>query len=69
VGSTSISLRQSFVVRHLVAKRRDSPYEPGLRRGSWLKMRFNCGQEFVIAGYMPGGFIAKIRTESAEAHR
>jgi bifunctional non-homologous end joining protein LigD len=35
----------------LVAKRRDSNYEPGLRSGVWQKMRVNQGQEFVIAGY------------------
>jgi len=37
----------------LVAKRRDSRYEPGQRSGAWLKMRVNKGQEFVIAGYTP----------------
>jgi bifunctional non-homologous end joining protein LigD len=35
----------------LVAKRRDSVYEVGLRSGSWRKMRINKGQEFVIGGY------------------
>ena len=46
----------------LVAKRRDSHYEPGQRHGAWLKMRVNRGQEFVIAGYTPGprGFDAII---------
>jgi ATP-dependent DNA ligase len=39
----------------LVAKRRDSKYEPGLRSGAWLKMRVNAGQEFVIGGYTVGG--------------
>jgi ATP-dependent DNA ligase len=34
----------------LVAKRRDSKYEPGLRSGTWQKMRVNQGQEFVIGG-------------------
>ena len=38
----------------LVAKRRDSRYEPGLRSGAWMKMRINRGQEFVIGGYTPG---------------
>lgn len=38
----------------LIAKRRDSRYEPGLRTGAWRKMRVNQGQEFVIAGYTPG---------------
>jgi ATP-dependent DNA ligase len=37
----------------LVAKRRDSKYEPGLRSGAWMKMRVNQGQELVIAGYTP----------------
>src|SRR5688572_7223151 len=38
----------------LVAKRRDSRYEPGLRSGAWMKMRVNRGQEFVIGGYTHG---------------
>lgn len=38
----------------LVAKRRDSRYEPGLRSGAWMKMRINQGQEFVIGGYTFG---------------
>src|SRR6516162_1544875 len=37
----------------LVAKRRNSKYEPGQRSGAWKKMRINQGQEFVIAGYTP----------------
>ncbi len=38
----------------LVAKRRDSRYESGLRSGAWMKMRINRGQEFVIGGYTIG---------------
>jgi len=38
----------------LVAKRRNSRYEPGLRSGAWMKMRVNRGQEFVIGGYTIG---------------
>jgi ATP-dependent DNA ligase len=38
----------------LVAKRRGSPYEPGLRSGAWRKMRINQGQELVIGGYTIG---------------
>jgi DNA ligase D-like protein (predicted ligase) len=37
----------------LIAKRRDSKYEPGARSGSWQKMRISQGQEFVIGGYTP----------------
>ena len=39
----------------LIAKRRDSRYEPGQRSGAWQKMRINQGQEFVIGGYTVGG--------------
>ena len=38
----------------LVAKRRTSKYEPGVRSGAWMKMRVNRGQEFVISGYTLG---------------
>jgi len=38
----------------VVAKRRDSRYEPGLRSGAWMKMRVNRGEEFVIGGYTVG---------------
>jgi bifunctional non-homologous end joining protein LigD len=39
----------------LVAKRRNSRYEPGERSGAWQKMRINRGQDFVIGGYTVGG--------------
>ncbi len=38
----------------VVAKRLDRKYEPGKRSGSWVKMRLNVGQEFVIGGFTPG---------------
>jgi DNA ligase D-like protein (predicted ligase) len=38
----------------VVAKRKDSLYEPGKRTGSWVKLRINRGQEFVIGGFIPG---------------
>jgi bifunctional non-homologous end joining protein LigD len=37
----------------VVAKRRDSRYEPGRRSRAWLKVRFNRRQEFVVGGYKP----------------
>jgi DNA ligase D-like protein (predicted ligase) len=37
----------------VIAKRRDSRYEPGRRSGAWVKMRIGGGQEFVIGGYTP----------------
>jgi DNA ligase D-like protein (predicted ligase) len=39
----------------VVAKRKDSLYEAGKRTGSWVKMRINKAQEFVIGGFIPGG--------------
>ena len=39
----------------LVAKRRNSLYEPGRRSGAWQKMRVNQGQEFVLGGYTVSG--------------
>jgi bifunctional non-homologous end joining protein LigD len=47
------SIRQ-HAFEGLVAKRRDSRYEAGLRSGAWMKMRVNRGQEFVIGGYTLG---------------
>jgi ATP-dependent DNA ligase len=39
----------------VVAKRRDSHYEPGRRSGGWVKMRVNLRQDFIVGGYMPRG--------------
>jgi len=38
----------------VVAKRKDSLYQPGKRTGAWIKYRVNRGQEFVIGGFIPG---------------
>ncbi len=45
---------KSHGLEGLVAKRRDSRYESGLRSGAWMKMRVDRGQEFVIGGYTQG---------------
>jgi bifunctional non-homologous end joining protein LigD len=37
----------------VVAKRRDSRYEPGKRSGAWQKLKVKHRQEFVIGGYKP----------------
>lgn len=39
----------------VIAKRRRSLYEPGRRSTSWVKVKFNRQQEFVIGGFKPGG--------------
>jgi DNA ligase D-like protein (predicted ligase)/DNA ligase D-like protein (predicted 3'-phosphoesterase) len=38
----------------VMAKRKDSPYEPGVRSGAWLKVRPVRTCDCVIAGYTPG---------------
>ena len=38
----------------IVAKRRSSSYEPGARSSSWLKVKAERAQEFVVGGYTPG---------------
>jgi bifunctional non-homologous end joining protein LigD len=38
----------------VVAKRRDSTYEPGERSGAWQKLKLELQQEFVVGGYRPG---------------
>jgi DNA ligase D-like protein (predicted ligase) len=38
----------------IIGKQKDSHYQPGKRRGVWIKYRVNSGQEFVIGGYFPG---------------
>jgi DNA ligase D-like protein (predicted ligase) len=39
----------------VIAKRRDSTYEPGERSGSWVKLKLDLQQEFVIGGFRPDG--------------
>lgn len=38
----------------VVAKRRDSLYQPGQRSGAWCKHQTQLSQEFVLGGYTPG---------------
>ena len=38
----------------VVAKRRDSRYEPGRRSPAWVKVKVRRHQELVVAGWLPG---------------
>jgi len=38
----------------IVAKKVDSPYLPGKRSSSWVKVKVRLRQEFVIGGWQPG---------------
>jgi len=44
---------RSLKMEGVVAKRRLSIYEPGKRSRSWIKVKFNRRQEFVIGGFKP----------------
>ena len=44
---------RGLLLEGVVAKRRHSRYEPGKRSASWIKVKFNRRQEFVIGGYKP----------------
>lgn len=37
----------------VIAKRRDSTYEPGQRGGAWQKLKLDRQQEFVVGGFRP----------------
>ncbi len=39
----------------VIAKRRDSTYQPGERSRDWLKLKLDLQQEFVVGGYRPIG--------------
>src|SRR5271170_569350 len=39
----------------VIAKRRDSLYEPGRRSGAWVKMRVNKGRDLIVGGYVANG--------------
>jgi bifunctional non-homologous end joining protein LigD len=38
----------------VIAKRKNSRYDAGLRSGAWLKLKLDRQQEFVVGGYRPG---------------
>ena len=42
-------------VEGVIAKRRDSTYQPGERSNNWVKLKLERQQEFVIGGYRPDG--------------
>jgi len=55
--SSDLDAIERFVRDHklegVVAKSAISRYEAGRRSGAWVKLRYNCRQEFVIGGYTP----------------
>ena len=53
-GAATHDVSKRFGLEGVVAKRVDSPYEPGRRSRSWLKLKNTTRQEFVVGGWMPG---------------
>ena len=53
-GAATQDVSERFGLEGVVAKRLDSPYEPGRRSRSWLKLKNTTRQEFVVGGWMPG---------------
>jgi bifunctional non-homologous end joining protein LigD len=58
-GSVSdiIQALRAAGIEGVVAKRKDSPYQPGERSSDWVKLKLDRQQEFVIGGYRPDGTI------------
>jgi ATP-dependent DNA ligase len=49
-----VRLVKEFGFEGILAKRKDSCYEPGERSGAWVKYKVGQAQDFVIGGYTPG---------------
>ncbi|HVN45499.1 MAG TPA: non-homologous end-joining DNA ligase [Steroidobacteraceae bacterium] len=56
-GSTDaiVQALQAAGIEGVVAKRRNSTYQPGERSGDWVKLKLERQQELVIGGYRPAG--------------
>ena len=53
-GLSLFKAAQANALEGIVAKKRDSIYEPGRRVRTWLKMKTSQADEFVVAGYTNG---------------
>jgi DNA ligase D-like protein (predicted ligase) len=52
--ATIVEAVRELGLEGVIAKRKDSPYEPGERSDDWQKLKLENQQEFVIGGYRPG---------------
>jgi bifunctional non-homologous end joining protein LigD len=52
-GKEMLAAARQNALEGIVAKRLDSPYEPGRRSPNWRKIKVIFGQEFVIGGWVP----------------
>jgi bifunctional non-homologous end joining protein LigD len=53
-GAAALATSRELGLEGIVAKRIDSPYEPGRRSPAWRKVKHDLRQEFVIGGWSPG---------------
>jgi bifunctional non-homologous end joining protein LigD len=53
-GAQLLAATEEQGLEGVIAKRLDSPYEPGRRSASWVKVKNVHRQEFVIGGWVPG---------------
>jgi bifunctional non-homologous end joining protein LigD len=52
--SAAIETSRQLQLEGVVAKRRNSTYQPGQRSRSWLKIKLHKAQEVVVGGWRPG---------------
>ena len=53
-GTAMLEASRKAGLEGIMAKRLDSPYEPGRRTGVWQKLKNRMGQELVIGGWLDG---------------
>lgn len=53
-GEALLAASRRLGLEGVVAKRLDSPYEPGMRSRCWLKVKTRRRQELVVGGWVPG---------------
>jgi bifunctional non-homologous end joining protein LigD len=53
-GTALVEATRQQGLEGVVAKRLDSPYEPGRRSRAWIKVKNFRRQEFVVGGWVPG---------------
>ena len=58
-GLVFLEAAKAQALEGVIAKHRRSPYEPGKRSRTWLKIKIRPEQELVVGGYTPGEGAAK----------
>jgi bifunctional non-homologous end joining protein LigD len=53
-GAALLEATSAQGLEGVVAKRLDSPYEPGRRSSAWIKIKNRPSQEVVVGGWLPG---------------